>query len=1229
MRIVIDMQGAQTGSRFRGIGRYSISFTQALVRNRGEHEILLVLNSLFPESIAPILAAFDGLLPKEQIRIWSAPGPVQEEYPGNDIRHKTAEIIREAFIASFQPDIVHISSLFEGHIDDAVTSIGRFDQRTPVSISLYDLIPLLNQDHYLQTIPGYKRYYLRKIEYLKQAAICLAISEFTRQEGLLHLGVPEDRIVNVSTATEPQFGRVRISDATITQLNHKFDLTRPFVLYTGGADDRKNLPRLIKAFASLPSSMREHHQLVISGKLSQGSIDLLQYTAKSAGLNAEELHFTGYVTDEELIQLYNLCKLFIFPSWHEGFGLPALEAMACGAPVIGANTSSLPEVIGLQDALFDPFDISDITSKMINALKDGAFRARLREHGLQRAELFSWDESGKRAITAWERLRNERVGHTAVRSKSWATASHGLSEIYGQLIPRLAKTLAEPLATKDDDLRHVALCLERNERQALTFLRSMPLPATLTWRIEGPFDSSYSLALVNRETARALAELRHRVVLHSTEGPGDFDADAKFLSDNPDLEIMHRLSSTVSQVESDVTSRNLYPPRVSGMQSRLNFLHAYGWEETGFPHEWAESFNCSLQGATVMSNHVKKIMIDNGITVPLAVSGIGVDHWESIVAEENFLLKAKGFRFLHVSSCFPRKGADAMLEAYGRAFSAHDEVTLVIKTFPNPHNQIYRWLEEARAENPKFPDVQILEGDYTDSQLKSLYEQCHALVAPSRAEGFGLPMAEAMLSGLAVITTGWSGQIDFCSSTTAWLVDFSFEYAETHFKVFDSVWAAPDVTHLALVMREVYETPKIEREVRISMGRKLLLEKFRWSNVAEKMVRAARIWSITADIPAPRIGWVTTWNCRCGIATYSEHLINNIPAKTVVLAAVTAAQTNIDDNNVVRCWQARGQDALTQLRYEITKSQLDTLVIQFNYVFFDFQQLADFLCEQVEMGRLVVIMMHATSDPLQIPDKKLSMLAPALNRCHRVLVHAPSDLNRLKTLGVVDNVSMFPHGILDTPVAPSRDRSSSTFRIGSYGFFLPHKGLLELIQAISKLRNQGIDISLFMINAEYPVPESRLLIEQAKKTIKELKMTPWISLTTEFLDDQECLNRLRQTDLIVFPYQHTGESASGAVRYGLATGQPVAVTPLSIFDDVKNVVHYLPGPSTEEIADGLARIINDFSSGRSCNAENERTTEQWRSEHRYSQMGAKLYRILVALKQSQNNRSGPEKLDTP
>ena len=1211
MRIVIDMQGAQTESRFRGIGRYTMNFARAVVRNKGEHEIVLALSGLLPEAIESIRAAFDGLLPQKNIRVWHAPGPVMEKQSGNESRREVAELLREAFLAGLQPDVIHITSLFEGFVDDAVTSIGRFDKRTPISVILYDLIPLQNPEQYLQPNPRYEQYYRRKIKSLQASDAHLAISEFSRQEAMDTLGIEHEQVVNISTAMDSQFAPQIIADDEATQLRQKYGITSRFVLYTGGSDERKNLPRLIEAYAALPEDLRNSHQLLFAGKMPAGDIARFKQIARHVGLKEHELLFTGYVSDEELVQLYNLCKLYVFPSWHEGFGLPALEAMACGAAVIGSNTTSLPEVIGLPKALFDPLDSVAISKKMELALSDESFHSRLCEHGKVQAKLFTWDDTAKRAIRAWEAIQKIPTHEV----KTWREIRERFSYLNQKLITDLAVMLENKSTVEDSNLQQIASCIDRNEEQSNAFARAKKLPTNITWRIEGPFDSSYSLALVNREVARALESLGHRVVLHSTEGPGDFSPNVQFLSENANLAKLNRRSYEVAHEDADVVSRNLYPPRVADMTARLNCLHAYGWEESGFPHEFINGFNQSLQGMTVMSAHVRKIMIDHGLTVPIEESSLGVDHWHRVEPDVNYELKARSFRFLHVSSCFPRKGADVMLRAYGRAFRANDDVSLVIKTFANPHNEIHHWLEEARANDPDFPEVVILEGDYTNAELKALYQQCHALVAPSRAEGFGLPMAEAMLSGLAVITTGWSGQTDFCTTDTAWLIDYSFSRAKTHFGISTSVWAEPDEKHLSKLMRDVYAMPANLRQARITAGQKLLNEKFSWVHAATRMVVAARKWALRGDTIIPRIGWVTTWNTRCGIATYSAHLIKNMQSAVCILAPHTTSKILEDTTNVMRCWTAGDDDSLDGLSLQIADQNLDTLVVQFNYGFFDLPVFADFIKSQIDKELIVVVVLHSTSDPIHLPHKKLSLLAAALSRCHSVLVHSSNDMNRLKRLGIVKNVALFPHGLVDyVPPLGVQAHHGREFVVASYGFFLPHKGLLELIHAIGLLRDQGKRVRLNMVNAQYPDVESENTIEEAKKIIQSLKLVEKVSICSDFLSDKDSLARLSTADLIVFPYQETGESSSAAVRYGIASGRPVAVTPLDIFDDVGQAVHVLPGTEATDIAKGIALLATRIVNAEEIILNKENQAEQWRIAHRYTNVGRRLNQMLIGLR---------------
>lgn len=1218
MRIVIDMQGVQTESRFRGIGRYTMSFVQAIVRNRGEHEIVLVLNGLFHETIEPIRLKFANLLPQENIRIWYAPGPIQERTDGNSLRRSIAELIREAFLLSLKPDIIHVTSFFEGYVDDAITSIGKFDADTPVSVSMYDLIPFINAEQYLESSNTYKQFYLNKIENLKQASLFLAISEFSRDEALQYLSIHPSLITNVSTAIEDFFKPLEIEPKVAQELYEKYALKKAFILYTGGADQRKNLPRLIKAYKLLPTSLRKRYQLVIAGKVPETNVFTLKRLAKNNGLTDSELLFTGYIPDVDLIRLYNLCALYVFPSWHEGFGLPALEAMACGAPVIASNCSSLPEVIGLDDALFDPFDEINIASKMEKALCDTGLIKKLKQHGIEQSRRFSWDSSAKKAILAFESASKHVRNQTDVHYTNWPTIANNFEQTYTNLINKIS-CLPTIASCTDELLKIVAKCIDRAKQQSLAFLRLKKLPPVLSWRIEGPFDSSYSLAIVNRELAKALVKAGHDVVLHSTEGPGDYQPNKQFLEKHPDIAQLYAKSDIINEMDVDLVSRNLYPPRVHDMRGRLNILHSYGWEESEFPSEWVESFNGSLQGITVMSEHVRKILIDSGVSVPISVSGLGVDHWTTIDPEPNFQLhnKTKKFRFLHVSSCFPRKGVEIMLNAYGNAFTSGDDVTLIIKTFSNPHNNVYSWLEKVRANYLDYPDVQIIESDLSDSELKALYEQCHVLVAPSKAEGFGLPMAEAMLSGLAVITTDWSGQTDFCNNENSWLIDYSFERAETHFSLFDSVWAIPDLDHLSASMREVYMASESEREMKIKVGQEFLNKHFCWSHVVERIELSARKWAISDNNITPKVGWVSTWNTRCGIASYSEHLVESLPTETIVYASKQQNTVGANlENNVRRCWEANGHDTLMELDARISTDNIDIVVIQFNYGFFDFTHLSEFIKKQTTHSRTVIVMLHATLDPKHLPEKKLIYLKEAFASCARLLVHSISDLNRLKSIGLTANVALFPHGIKEWGLAerPAIENDKE-FIVASYGFFLPHKGLLELIMAVNLIKDKGHKIRLSMLNAEYPAPESFDHINEARKLIKNLGLQNIIEINSKYLPEAKSIELLSMADLVVFPYQQTAESSSAAVRSGLSTKKPVAVTPLPIFSDVDGIVHILPGMNSEAIAEGLIDIIKKIKDGEESFHKVQSKADEWRNSHDYRVLGRRLYGMMLGLVQ--------------
>jgi glycosyltransferase involved in cell wall biosynthesis len=407
VRIVLDLQGAQASNRARGIGRYTLALAQAIVRHAGKHEVLLALNGTLEDGIESLRAAFAGLLPEDSIRVWRGLKAVSGHDVANSWRRQASEKLREAFLSSLRPDVVHIGSLFEGFGDDAVTGIGTFTTALATSMTLYDLIPLIHRETYLRS-PAAEGWYENKLDHLRRAHLWLAISEASRRDAVHLLGLPDEAVVTIPGAADERFRPVRLAPAEAAALRARLGLKRPFVMYTGGIDHRKNVEGLIRSYALLPADVRNMHQLAIVCAAPPSAVQRLREVATQAGLAQEEVVLTSYVSDSDLVALYSLCALFVFPSLYEGFGLPLLEAMSCGAPAIAADNSSLPEIVGDKDALFDGSSATATAAAIHRSLTDAAYRQHLKWNASCRRNEFSWELSAKRAIAAFESLHARR-----------------------------------------------------------------------------------------------------------------------------------------------------------------------------------------------------------------------------------------------------------------------------------------------------------------------------------------------------------------------------------------------------------------------------------------------------------------------------------------------------------------------------------------------------------------------------------------------------------------------------------------------------------------------------------------------------------------------------------------------------------------------------------------------------------------------------------------------------
>ena len=234
----------------------------------------------------------------------------------------------------------------------------------------------------------------------RRAAHVITISEFSRQSIIERYSIPEDRITVTPLGVSPAFRRLHEADALA--VTNRFELHRPFVLGVGNLQPRKNLERLIRAFARVCESTGCPHELVLVGPLAWRG-HKVQQEAERLGITSR-VRQTGYVSEEELIGLYNRAEVFAYPSTFEGFGLPVIEAMACGAPVLTSSTSSIPEVAGDAAVMIDPYDEDEMFDRLEFLIGNPAERDRLRALGVPQAQKFDWRTTAESTVRIYEQV---------------------------------------------------------------------------------------------------------------------------------------------------------------------------------------------------------------------------------------------------------------------------------------------------------------------------------------------------------------------------------------------------------------------------------------------------------------------------------------------------------------------------------------------------------------------------------------------------------------------------------------------------------------------------------------------------------------------------------------------------------------------------------------------------------------------------------------------------------
>lgn len=265
-------------------------------------------------------------------------------------------------------------------------------------ITIHDLYFLKEQKHVEQKARSFLPSEIKAAANLSDYII--ADSESTRNDVINLLDISPDKVRAIPLASGENF--IFLNDQEENrQIRVKYAGGQPYILFVGTLEPRKNLVRLVQAF-SLLKKKGCPHKLVLAGKRGWGFEEIFS-TIRRLGLE-QEVCTPDYVPSEELTPLYNGADIFVYPSLYEGFGLPVIEAMACGTPVITSNTSSLPEVAGEAGILTDPEDIEGLAQAMAKVLEDGELRKTLREKGLKQAASFSWDKTAAQTLEVYQSL---------------------------------------------------------------------------------------------------------------------------------------------------------------------------------------------------------------------------------------------------------------------------------------------------------------------------------------------------------------------------------------------------------------------------------------------------------------------------------------------------------------------------------------------------------------------------------------------------------------------------------------------------------------------------------------------------------------------------------------------------------------------------------------------------------------------------------------------------------
>jgi glycosyltransferase involved in cell wall biosynthesis len=637
---------------------------------------------------------------------------------------------------------------------------------TRLILTLYDVIPCLYEQAYLAD-PQNRVFYKARLKLLREADHVLTLSKTTRDDAVRLLGLDPERITVIYGGVSDYF-REPVEPREVARrgvMEQLPDITGPYILYTGGSDFRKNMEGAIAAYARLPHPLRNTYQMVLVSPLLEWQKQSLTEYAQLQGVDGRVV-LPGLVSDDLLRELYQACDLFVFPSLYEGLGLPILEAMRCGAPVMVSDRGSMKELMEIDWARFNPEDPADIAQVMARALTDESLRQQLIEYGLQRSRQFTWERVAHVTADCYR-----EIGASMVERPSW----------------RIQQPVSQPIdaglgrdGSQDDHQDHKEKYTRERKPQVYLSLRALQGPAWTRHRgwVRYVYDHAQQLL---HDHPELIAGLHFDKDVPVPKGLADFCGygllqeysltHQRPLKADKIRDVFHIMSPIFP--EGPVPLHQVFPPEFSRAGTRV-VATLYDLIPLLFEYEFPadpryraryhsrlrliQEADHVLAISKTTANDAIRLLGLSPERVTVIYSGISDNFWPpdlpAAELRKDVMRQVPQITGPYILSMMyamgTRKNMEGIIEGYARLpqkIRRNFQLVLV----GHGVEDIQRLIQHARKNGVE--DRLVSPGLVSEELLRELYQTCDLFIFPSRYEGLGLPILEAMRCGALVVTS--------------------------------------------------------------------------------------------------------------------------------------------------------------------------------------------------------------------------------------------------------------------------------------------------------------------------------------------------------------------------------------------------------------------------------------------------------------------------------------------